>query len=589
MMEGGRRWLCNICEHSNILDQKQSSGTDLASLTSFELTYNVVEYITPMEYIVRPPQPPAYFFLIDVTYYTANNSVLHITSDVLKQLVDNLPGDDRTRIGIATFDSRIHYYDLTKSRPHIQICGDTSETLVPPGHQYFFNKNEYIDNFKALLDILPSMYSQATDVHSCLGTAISACLSIMKPIGGKLILITGVLPNVGSKEVQGPGRLKDRYDPKVLLTDKERYLYSPQDSWYRTMSLELSKHHISVDSFFFPNGKYLDLATLGQLSQLTGGQIFFYQDFNPSKHGLKYCRDLERVLLRETGYEGVMRLRMSGGIKSLNYYGNVFLRSMNLVALPSIDEDKSFTIEFSENTSTLKTNVHIQAALLYTASTGERRIRVINYPIVLGNVYTQLDCASLVNTIGKTAVDKIITTGLISAREYINTTVVTILHGYKGSIGQNTSQVGPLRLPNSLTMFPLYMLGLIKSKILEISPIHPDLRYSYIADFKVMDSAEVSLYLYPSLYKIYPIEDNSGLFDEEDEVILPPLLNLSSSNMDRQSIFLMDTGQYIYVWIGRGVSMDVLNQLMGLTNMDVDFDTVCSKQDLYCFYMFLIF
>lgn len=33
-----------------------------------ELNHGVVEYIAPSEYMARAPQPPAYVFLIDVSY-----------------------------------------------------------------------------------------------------------------------------------------------------------------------------------------------------------------------------------------------------------------------------------------------------------------------------------------------------------------------------------------------------------------------------------------------------------------------------------------------------------------------------------------
>ena len=34
-----------------------------------ELTHGVLEFVAPTEYMVRPPQPPVYLFVIDVSYH----------------------------------------------------------------------------------------------------------------------------------------------------------------------------------------------------------------------------------------------------------------------------------------------------------------------------------------------------------------------------------------------------------------------------------------------------------------------------------------------------------------------------------------
>ena len=72
-----------------------------------------------------------------------------------------------------------------------------------------------------------------------------------------------------------------------------------------------------------------------------------------------------------------MRVRVSRGLRISAFHGHFFIRGTDLLALPNIDEDKTFAVEIAheENALTAATCC-MQAALLYTTSSGERRIRV---------------------------------------------------------------------------------------------------------------------------------------------------------------------------------------------------------------------
>lgn len=44
-----------------------------------ELTKGSVEFVAPAEYMVRPPMPPLYFFLIDVSISAVKSGMLEVT------------------------------------------------------------------------------------------------------------------------------------------------------------------------------------------------------------------------------------------------------------------------------------------------------------------------------------------------------------------------------------------------------------------------------------------------------------------------------------------------------------------------------
>lgn len=47
-----------------------------------------------------------------------------------------------------------------------------------------------------------------------------------------------------------------------------------------------------------------------------------------------------RCLTRSTGFEAVMRIRATRGMRITNFYGNYFIRGTDLLALPNCTADR---------------------------------------------------------------------------------------------------------------------------------------------------------------------------------------------------------------------------------------------------------
>lgn len=104
--------------------------------------------------------------------------------------------------------------------------------------------------------------------------------------------------------------------------------------------------------------------------------MYHYPGFYLQRDGPKLSSDLERNLTRTTGWEAVMRIRCSRGLRISSFNGSFFIRSSDLLALPTVDPDKAFAVQIAHEEQVLDGNsAYIQSALLYTASCGERRIR----------------------------------------------------------------------------------------------------------------------------------------------------------------------------------------------------------------------
>lgn len=111
------RWKCNLCFLSNDIpayyDWNAETKQAANRMVRPELTHSIVEYVAPQEYMVRPPQPVVFLFLIDVSHNALNSGVLHSISEALLASLDNIPNKDgRTKIGLIAVDSALHFYNL---------------------------------------------------------------------------------------------------------------------------------------------------------------------------------------------------------------------------------------------------------------------------------------------------------------------------------------------------------------------------------------------------------------------------------------------------------------------------------------------
>ena len=103
-VDNGRRWRCNICGMLNDVPTSYFSHLDQNGQRRDkdqrpELSRCSVEFVAPGDYMVRPPQPPVYFFVIDVTSSASSSGMLRSCVNAIKKSLDNLPGNPRTQIG----------------------------------------------------------------------------------------------------------------------------------------------------------------------------------------------------------------------------------------------------------------------------------------------------------------------------------------------------------------------------------------------------------------------------------------------------------------------------------------------------------
>lgn len=569
-VDSGRRWRCNVCGKLNEVPPDYFSDLDGEGkrrdrMERPELHLGTVEFVAAAEYMVRPPQPPVYLFVVEVSYAAVASGMLRCVAATLQHTVQHLPGGERTQVGLITFDSTLHFYNLSGSTPQMMVVPEVDETFLPLPGDLLVNLQERLEPLTGLFEKLPSMFGGSQAVEVALGPALRAAMQVIQHIGGKMQVFSCTRPTIGEaklKNREGGPKGKDGGDKGGGAG-----LLQPDCDFYKNMAVECSKQQVCVD-IWSCGGAYTDLATIGQLARHTTGSVYHYPGFSDVTQGEKFSRDLQRSLTCEQGWEAVMRVRVSRGLRISAFHGHFFIRGTDLLALPNIDEDKTFAIEIvHEETSISTTTCCLQAALLYTTSSGERRIRVhtMELPVTstLATLYEMADVDACVNLMGRIAIDTALNSRLLDGAEKLQNTCLELLRAYRSLCPPQAKTTSQLLLPESLKLLPLYVLGLMKSGLFaQAADIKADDRTYLFHLYSTMACTLSTAMVHPRLFQVFPPQQAIPATE------LPPHLTLSASSLSATGAYLLDDGQCLTLWLGHAVPGDFMQGAFGWPSLE---------------------
>jgi protein transport protein SEC24 len=535
-----------------------SSGRRTDRYDHPELSSGSVDYIAPGEYMVRPPQPPAFLFLIDVTAGAVNSGMVDIVSSTIRDLIAErkLPGGDRCLVGIMTFDTSIHFYNLksTLKNPQMIVVNDFEEMFVPIAEEVLVPAYENEISILTLLDSLPKMFRSNKAAESCLGSAIKAASLGMKHVGGKLVVCTSTIPSIGEL-----GLTSRKDNPKFLNTDREIELLKPTSDGYKDLATELTKIQICCDLFVATN-MYMDLASIAPLAKNTAGDLRYYPHFSYANGGVKLRAELVHACTRPMGWEAVMRVRISRGWKITKFFGHLYVRGVDLLVVPNCHCDQTFGIVVEPvDNEPADPNICVQFALLYTNSEAERRIRVHTIQLVsspnVGEIYNSMDTEPTVSLISNLAIEESFKSNLSSGRNFCHSAMQQIV---------TSATPGTEGIPN-LAMF---ILGLLKSHLFRATnDVLADERVYYWSRFESIPLGMQTSLMYPRMFALHNLDGDVGSEDPNapGRIVLPSQLPLSVDQMTQDGVFLIEDGEIMMIWIGTSVSPDVMFSLFGVS------------------------
>jgi len=579
-VDGGRRFQCNVCAALNDVPAEYYSSLDPATGARLdagahpELSTGSVEWVAPAEYMVRAPMPPSFFFVIDVSATAVGCGMVGAAVAAIKACLDRLPGDDRTQVGFLTFDTALHFYNLRAgaTQPQMVVVPEVAEPFAPLPDDLLVNLADSRSVVDALLDALPGAFAAGGGApgDAATGPALQAAFMAMSHVGGKLLLFQAAPPAAGAGKV----RARDG-SAAAWGTDAEPRSRVPEDPFFKKYAAEASRAQIAVDVFSFAPG-FTDLASLGALPKYTCGQLYYYPGFSAGRDAARVAADVERNLTRPTGWEAVMRIRCSKGLRISAFHGHFFVRSTDLLALPQVDPDKAFAVQIAHEEGVVTgPAAFIQCALLYTSSCGERRIRVHTAAVSvvpdLPDLYRAVDGGAMAALLAKLAVEKAYGARLDETRAAIQHKVGLALREYRlmhaaGGRGGALPHTA-LIFPPGLRYLALWTLGISKCAALRGGPrdVAADERTSVGLDIMAAPVSGALRLAYPALL---PLHDPSGEWgrprESDGAVLLPAPAPLATAALDPAGAYLLDNGRVFVLWLGRSVRPDFMAGLFGL-------------------------
>ncbi|XP_070849199.1 protein transport protein Sec24D [Chaetodon trifascialis] len=573
-IDGGRRYQCGFCNCVNevpvfYFQHLDHMGRRVDFYERPELSLGSYEFVATLDYCKnnKPANPPAYIFMIDVSYNNIKSGLVKLICDELKTLLDNLPREDGVessamKVGFVTYNKILHFYNVKSAlaQPQMMVVSDTAEMFVPLLDGFLVNYQESKAVISNLLDQIPDMFADTNESETVFAPVIQAGVEAFKAAecSGKLFIFHSSMPTA-----EAPGKLKNRDDKKLVNTEKEKTLFQPQKAVYEQLSKDCVAQGCCVDLFLFPS-QYVDLATMADVPSHTGGSVYKYNNFQVETDGEHFLRDLRKGVQKSIGFDTIMRVRTSTGFRATDFFGAIHMNNTTDIEMAAVDCDKAVTVELKhDDTLSEETGALIQCALLYTTTSGQRRLRIHNLSLncssQLSELYKSCETDSLINFFAKSAYRAILNQPLKNVREILVNQTAHMLACYRKNCA-SPSAASQLILPDAMKVFPVYMNSLMKSAPLVGSTELPtDDRAHQRLLVMAMGVEDTQLLLYPRLIPLHNMDVNSEA--------LPAPLRCSEERLTDSGVFLLENGHSMFLWLGQASPPDLIQSLFNLPSL----------------------
>ncbi|KAL2117493.1 hypothetical protein VTJ04DRAFT_7153 [Mycothermus thermophilus] len=589
---GGNKFVCNLCGYPNDTPPEYFCATSPQGVRVDrdqrpELTRGTVEFIVPKEYWTREPVPMRYLFLIDVTQEAYNKGFLEAFCDGILRALYGGDGEDGdadkdekgevkrripngAKVGFISFDREIHFYNVSPNLEQAQmlIMPDIEDPFVPLSDGLFVDPYESKAVITSLLTRLPQMFSTIKNPEPALLSTLNAALSALEKTGGKIFCSLSALPT------WGPGRLFMRDDGKHPGGEPDKKLFSTEHPAWRKVAEKMVAAGVGIDYFLAaPSGGYLDIATVGYVSATTGGESFYYPNFIAQRDSTKLMLEIKHAVTRDTGYQGLMKVRCSNGLQVAAYHGNFVQHTFGAdLELGVIDADKAISVAFTyDGKLDSKLDAHFQAALLYTSASGQRRVRCINVIAGVSDNAREsikfIDQDAVCTVLAKEAATKIATTStsLKDVRLSLTEKTIDVLANYRKHFLSQAHPPSQLVMPERLKEFAMYTLAMIKCRAFKGGVETTDRRVTEMRAIRTMGPLELSLYLYPRIIPIHNLQPEDGFPDPAagGHLRMPPAMRASFARVEPGGVYLVDNGQQTLLWMHAQTSPNLIADLFG--------------------------
>ncbi|CAH1795236.1 unnamed protein product [Owenia fusiformis] len=580
-IDGGRRFQCAFCSCSTEVPPEyfahlDHTGKRTDCFDRAELCLGSYEMVATKDYCKNGewPKPPAFIFMIDVSYNAVKNGLVQLLCSRLKQdVLVNLPkeagaSESEIRVGFVTYSNVLHFYNVKGclAQPQMMVVSDVQDVFLPLLDGFLVKLSEAEAVIDSLLEQIPQMFAESRETEIVLGPVIQAGLDALKSAdcAGKLFIFHSSLP-IG----EAPGKLKNRDDRKLLGSEKEKTLLGPQSNFYTKLGQDCVAAGCGVDIFLFPNS-YTDIATIGEVCRLTGGQMFKYTYFQADLDGSRFIEDLQRNISRPIAFDAIMRVRTSTGIRPTDFLGNFYMSNTTDIELAVIDCDKAVSLEIKHDDKLQESEgAFIQAAILYTTISGQRRLLIHNLALScctqFADLFRNCELDVTINCMAKLAIRNTLTSNPKAIREHLMDQCANILACYRKNCA-SPSSAGQLILPECMKLLPVYTNCIIKSDAFQGGgEVSTDDRSFLMLLVNSMDVESTCVFFYPRLLPLHDVDVDSSQ--------LPTAIRCSAERLRDHGVYLLENGVSMFLWVGMNAAPDWVQNVFGVQSVaQIDID-----------------
>ncbi|XP_045551267.1 protein transport protein Sec24C isoform X4 [Salmo salar] len=446
---------------------------------------------------------------VDVSAAALRGGNLELISQQLRSLLTSLNREEGAfqsdvRVGLMTYDSRIHLYDLSPalSRPHMLVVTETEDLQLPVREGLLVPLKDCIDSINSVLQRIPVFSAEFEEASGVL---------LELPVKAGLAVL---------QEVGCPG--------KLLV--------------FQTAPFTEGTHTHNSSGFFSSN------KPKGELDRE------------------RFSSDLRRTVETETGYRATLRVHVSKDLRVSGCYGS-FVPGPNPahVAMATLDWRTTLAVELTHSRALdEKRGVVIQTILSYTSQQGERRTRVHSLSLCcshhLLDTFCNCQAQTLLTFYCKKMYCAVLERPLQELREELQTEVTESLACYRKHCSSSSVSPGQLVLPQYLKTLPVYLNSLRKSEVLL-----PGLRSSVHQRLQLrcqvvsMDTKTTAGHFYPLLLPL-PVGGNTS-----SPLSLGEAVRCTAASLDHGGLYLVHGPLVLLLWVGHNIANTSLVQLFNIT------------------------
>ncbi|KAI5613062.1 protein transport protein Sec24C [Silurus asotus] len=510
-------------------------------------------------------EPAVLLLAIDVTAVAIRSGQLDFICQQLCALLLSLNGgeDDAhldLRVGLITYDSKIHLYNLnpTLSRPHMMVLTDADEMELPVQEGLLVPLQECLHIVESILQQIPLFDAEMQDTSGSQDLPVQAGLKILQAADcpGKLLVFHSS-PLTESSEKQSSRGFFSSNKPKSIFQ-------APESS--ASLTKACVSQGCSVQLFVFSQPD-VGGAWPGHVPFFTGGRLICYNSLQSELERECFCGDLRRSLDTDMAFRAQLRVFVSKELRVSGCYGSFLVGpESHCVAMAALDWQTALAFEFTHCKSLDETRgVAIQAVLSYCGKKGERRTRIHTLTLAcsqnLMDTFRTSQAETLLTFYCKKMYCLALETPLQRLREELQTEITEAFACYRKHCCTTSVSPGQLVMPQFLKILPVYINSLRKSEVLL-----PGLRSS-IHQRLQLRSVTVSMDTRGTVAQLYPLVLPLLVNAEEGSVpSMDMALRDSASSLQSDRVYLLYSPLTLILWVGSQVSTQALTQLFNTTS-----------------------